>query len=64
MATAQPSVIETIRCGVLFVMAFWSGPSRKAFEELKRVLCEVDPDGCLEFVVIDADGSEALQEVP
>lgn len=31
---ADRTVIETIQCGVLFVMAFWSGPARQAFAEL------------------------------
>jgi hypothetical protein len=51
---ADRAVLATIRCGVLFVMAFWSGPARLAFQELKRVLEAVD---CrLELVVVDMDG--------
>src|SRR5262249_36464808 len=40
---AVRAVIRTIRCGVLFVMAFWSGSARLVFAELKRVLEGVDP---------------------
>jgi hypothetical protein len=58
------SVIDTIRFGVLFVMAFWSMPAVKAFTHLKRVLEDVDPDGWLELVVVDTDGSGNLHEVP
>jgi hypothetical protein len=54
------SVIATIDLGVLFVMAFWSGPSRKGFAELKRVLAETDPTGRLELVVVDTDGCPDL----
>jgi hypothetical protein len=58
------AVIATMRCGVLFVMAFWSGPARKAFTELKRVLENVDPGGRLELVVVDTDGCPELEELP
>jgi hypothetical protein len=37
------SVIEAIPLGVLFVMAWWSGPALKAFAKLKDVLSTVDP---------------------
>jgi hypothetical protein len=58
------SLIGTIRCGVLFVMAFWSGPARSAFAELKRTLEAIDPDGRLELVVVDTDGCQDLYELP
>ena len=61
---ADRSVVGTIRRGVLFNMAFWSGPARVAFTELKRVLEEADPDGQLELVVVDADGCPDLDELP
>jgi hypothetical protein len=57
-------LIPSIWCGVLFVMAFWSVPSHKAFARLKEVLTTVDPEGHLELIVVDTDGSEVLQEVP
>ena len=58
------AVMTTIRCGVLFVMAFWSGPARQAFAELKRVLEAVDPTGRLDLVVVDTDGCPDLYELP
>ena len=46
-------------------MAFWSGGSRQAFAELKRVLAQLDPTGLLELVVVDTDGCSAdLSEIP
>jgi hypothetical protein len=57
-------VVGTIRCGVLFVMAFWSGPARLAFAELKRVLDALDPGGHLELVVVDTDGCPDLYDLP
>lgn len=61
---ADQSIVGTIRCGVLFVMAFWSGTSRQAFAELKRSLEANDPDGRLELVVVDTDGCPSLYELP
>jgi hypothetical protein len=56
-------ILSGIRCGVLFFMAFWSGPAREAFAELKRVLVEVDPKGRLDLIVIDIDGYGKLAEI-
>lgn len=61
---ADQTVLQTIRCGVLFVMAFWSGPARKAFAELKRILAEADPEGRLDLVVVDIDGCSDLWNLP
>jgi hypothetical protein len=63
-AEAGRAVIGTIRCGVLFIMAFWSTPARQAFAELKRVLEVVDPEGRLELVVVNTDGCPELYESP
>jgi len=64
LATADRSVIGTIRLGVLFIMAFWSGPSRQGFARLKQVLAAADPGGRLEVVVVDTDGCPDLYEAP
>ena len=61
---ADQSILQTIRCGVLFMMAFWSGTARRAFAELKRILAEADPEGRLELVVVDIDGCPDLYEAP
>jgi hypothetical protein len=58
------SVIADVNCGILFVMAFWSGTSIKAFHQLTEILSRLDPDGRLEFVVVDTDGAEAFYEHP
>jgi hypothetical protein len=62
LAEADESVIEQITCGVVFVMAFWSGPSRQAYRKLTEVLAALDPEGRLEFVVVDVDGCPALYD--
>jgi hypothetical protein len=64
LAEADRSVFETIRCGVLFIMAFWSGSARQAFSVLKQVMSAVDPSGQLELVVVDTDGCPDLYDVP
>lgn len=64
LAESDRSVIGSIRLGVLFVMAFWSGTSRLGFAHLKRVLASADPGGRLELVVVDTDGCPDLYEAP
>jgi hypothetical protein len=61
---ADRSIIRSIRLGVLFVMAFWSGPARQGFARLKQVLAALDPHGRLELVVVDTDGCPDLYETP
>lgn len=62
LAEADGSVVDRITCGVVFVMAFWSGPSLRAYRRLTEVLAALDPEGRLEFVVVDADGCPALYD--
>ncbi len=64
LPTADRSVFGTIRLGVLFVMAWWSGGARQGFAQLKRVLAALDPGGRLELVVVDTDGCPDLYECP
>lgn len=64
LAEADRSVIQTIRCGILFVMAFWSGASFQSFARLKQVLSRLDSGGRLEVVVVDTDGCPDLYETP
>ena len=59
---ADETVVQEITCGVLFVMAFWSGQSIQAFRRISAVLKELDPQGRLEFVVVDTDGCPALYD--
>jgi len=61
---ADEKVIKEISRGILFLMAFWSGPSVKAFAKLTEVVATVDKAETLELVVVDVDGSPALYEVP
>lgn len=60
---ADRSVISTIPCGVLFVMAFWSGASVLAFRALQSGLLTIDLNGVLELIVVDADGCPDIYDM-
>jgi hypothetical protein len=60
---ADASTVRSIRRGILFLMAFWSGPSIQAFARLTEVLARPGAEH-LELVVADLDGSPALYELP
>jgi hypothetical protein len=59
---ADTATVRSIRRGVLFLMAFWSGPSVRAFAKLTEVLARLDAGGP-ELVVADVDGSPDLYEL-
>src|SRR5262249_41754912 len=61
---ADEAIIGSIRRGILFLMAFWSGPSVTAFARLTEVVARFDIEGVLELVVVDVDGSPNLYELP
>jgi len=61
--TADEGTVRSIDRGVLFLMAFWSVPSVRAFAKLTEVLAAL-PSDALELVVVDVDGSAALDELP
>lgn len=63
LPNADAEIIESIECGVFFLMAFWSGGAAKAFTELSKVLATPETES-LECVVADVDGSPSLYEVP
>ena len=63
VADADVETVRSIRCGILFLMAFWSGPSFRAFTKLTDVMRQLQADG-LELVVVDVDGSPDLYELP
>lgn len=61
---ADETIIGEIDRGILFLMAFWSGPSITAFTKLTEVVARLDTEVTLQLVVADVDGSPALYEVP
>jgi hypothetical protein len=60
---AEAVIIQSIERGVLFLMAFWSGPARRAFAALTEALSRLGASD-LEVVVVDVDGSPELYDVP
>jgi hypothetical protein len=44
-------------------MAFWSIYAVQAFAKLTEVIARLDPEGKVELVVVDIDGSERLSTV-
>lgn len=64
LPAADRSVFGSIRFGVLFVMAWWSGGALQGWAALKKVLAALDPGGRLEVVVVDTDGCQDLHECP
>ena len=64
LSDADAGVIEQIDRGILFLMAFWSGPSVTAFAKLTQVVGNLDKREELELVVVDVDGSPDLYQLP
>jgi hypothetical protein len=46
--------VSTIRRGIIFIFAVWSGPAFVAFHRLTGVLADIDTTG-LDLVVVDID---------
>src|SRR4051812_41487861 len=63
VADADVQTYRRIRRGILFLMAFWSGPSVLAFSKLTQTLSGLGMEG-LELVVVDVDSSPELDEMP
>jgi len=62
VGTPHRSLIDEISLGVLFIMAFWSGPSRQAFQHLIESIAAFDSDRKLRIVVADIDGMQQFHE--
>lgn len=52
---ADASVVSSIDNGILFLAAFWSGPSLMAFASLTKAMLQLKRQD-LELVVLDVDG--------
>lgn len=62
VASPKGSLIDNIHLGVLFIMAFWSGPSRQALHHLVKSVTELDLEEKLRIVVADIDGMQNFHE--
>ena len=63
-ADSDTSLVVDIQCGILFIMAFWSGPSVNAFRKLTEIVKRLDPNAELRFVVVDIDGAQSFCHHP
>ena len=57
---ADEKVVKAISRGILFQVAFWSGPAVQAFAKLTEIIARLYPDGMAELVVVVIKGSERL----
>jgi len=60
---ADPDSIPSVGPCLVFLMAFWSGPSVRGFSNLTKALNDIGTDD-LELVVVDVDGSPDLYQLP
>ena len=55
--------LAQIRCGIVFIHAFWAGSSHTALRRIADTLTRIDPDRHLDFIVCDIDNIEHLHDV-
>lgn len=60
---ADATLVESIQNGILFFIAFWSGPSLQAFSKLTEAIQQLKLDH-FELVVADVDGALELYQSP
>ncbi|QDV29141.1 hypothetical protein Spb1_10100 [Planctopirus ephydatiae] len=63
VADADADIVRSIHDGVLFLVAFWSGPSLGAFSKLTKAMHDMGLRD-LELVVVDVDGSPGVYQLP
>ncbi|MEZ6138979.1 MAG: hypothetical protein R3B84_00275 [Zavarzinella sp.] len=63
VANADADIVRSIHNGVLFLVAFWSGPSLSAFSKLTKAIYDMGVDD-LEVVAVDVDGSPDIHQLP
>lgn len=64
LETATVQVILQMRCGVLMLLAFWSGPALAAFKKYTHMLASTAEADTLEVLVVNTDGVPELYDVP
>lgn len=63
-AQADEAVFTTVQRGIVFIMAFWSGPAQCNFKLLGEIIKRLDTKQELELVILDTDGIPRLYERP
>jgi len=56
--------IADLRCAIVFVHAFWSGPSFTWLRHMADIVAKHDPTGVVRFVVCDTDCVSELADPP
>ena len=63
-ADLSQTLLADLSCAIVFVNAFWSGPSMLSLTRLAHLLADVDPDGSIQLVVCDIDYIPDLSDAP
>jgi hypothetical protein len=58
------SHIRELKCAIVFLHAFWSGPSVHQLRHLARALATIDPNQLIRLVVCDTDKAPHLAAEP
>lgn len=61
---ADETVFSTVEYGIVFIMAFWSGPANLALQLLGETIRHLDLEERLELVILDTDGVPRLYNHP
>lgn len=63
-AQADESIFSTVQHGIVFIMAYWSGPANVALKLLGETIRCLDTEERLELVILDTDGIPRLYGRP
>ena len=61
---ADGKLIREIRCGLIYIMAFWSAYAFKALPMLVKAIQDYDPKGKLQVCIVDNDGIQEWDRIP
>jgi hypothetical protein len=61
---ATVEAVRSIDRGILFVIAFWTGPAFRAYHELTAAITRLKAEEKLQIVVADIDGVPELMSIP
>ena len=61
-ADLSTTKLADLNCAIVFVNAFWSGPSLAALRDLADIIYELDPIGTLSLIVCDTDCVPSLAD--
>ena len=62
LARADLRDLENLDTGVLFILAWWSGPALVALDHLAKAFLRAKAGGSIEFLIVDTDGIPEFYE--